>query len=168
MNGDIARLPKIPTARLVNHDAAMRQAEALLGCPSTQQQGAHGGGLSHTRRADWRGDIRHGVVDGKTSGHAATGRVDVELDRFFRRVGFKEEQLCDNGSGGGFVNLAIEADDSFLTFRQWVGLQLEQGLIDIGGFTINSRENMSSWDRYLSAEISSWGQIFVRVRQPPP
>lgn len=84
--------------------------------------------MPHARGADGRCDVRHGVVDGKTGGHAATGRVDVELDRFFRGVGFKEEQLGDNGSGDGFVNGTIEADDSFLRFRgQWVGLDLEQG-----------------------------------------
>lgn len=73
--------------------------------------------MPHACGADGRGDIRHGIVDGETGGHAATGRVDIELDRFFRGIGFKEEQLGDNGSGDGFVNGTIEADDSFLGFR---------------------------------------------------
>lgn len=84
--------------------------------------------MPHARGTDGRGNIRHGVVNGETGGHAATGRVDVELDWFFRRIGFKEEQLGDNGSGNSFVNGTIEADDSFLRFRgNELDLSLSEG-----------------------------------------
>jgi len=36
------------------------------------------------------------------------------VDRFLRVIGFEEEELGDYGSGHGFVDFAIEADNSFL------------------------------------------------------
>lgn len=37
------------------------------------------------------------------------------MDRFLGVIGFEEEELGDDGGGHGFVDFAIEADDSFLS-----------------------------------------------------
>ena len=114
VDGDIGRLPEVAAARLMHHHAAVRQAIAFLGGAAAQQQRAHGGGLPHAGGGHGRGDVGHGVVDGEAGGDGAARRVDVQLDGLFRRVGFEEEELGDDGGGDGFVDRAVEADDAFL------------------------------------------------------
>lgn len=92
----------------------MRQAEPLPWRAPAQQQATHGCGLAHTGRRDGGCDVGHCVVDGETGGDAAAGRVDVEGDGLFGGVGFEEEELGYYARRDGFVDRAVEADDSFL------------------------------------------------------
>lgn len=116
VDGDIGRLPEIAAARLMHHHAAVRQTIAFLGGAAAEQQRAHGGGLPHAGGGHGRGDVGHGVVDGEAGGDGAARGVDVELDGLFRRVGLEEEELGDDGGGDGFVDGAVEADDTLLYF----------------------------------------------------
>jgi hypothetical protein len=49
--------------------------------------------------------------------------VHIELDGLLRVVGFKEEQLCHDGRGGGLLDFAIETYNSLLC-TQIVSLKL--------------------------------------------
>ena len=113
MNRNIARLPKIAAARLMHHDAAMRQAVAPARAATAQQQAPHGRGLPDADGGHRRTDVGHGVVDGEAGGDAAAGAVDVQVDGFGGVVGFEEEELRDDGGGHGLVDVAVEADDAF-------------------------------------------------------
>ncbi|KAB8532583.1 hypothetical protein FH972_025528 [Carpinus fangiana] len=110
---NITRLPEVPAARLVDHDAAMRQGEALARGAAGQQQRAHGRSLADADGADGGGDVGHGVVDGEAGGDAAAGRVDVQRDGLVGGVGLEEEQLGDDAGGEAVVDGAGEGDDAF-------------------------------------------------------
>lgn len=69
--------------------------------------------MSQTDGRHGRLDVLHCIIDGEACGYAATGRVDVEIDRFLRVLGFEEEELGDDRGGQGFFYLAVEAYDSF-------------------------------------------------------
>lgn len=58
-------------------------------------------------------DVLHCIVDGEACGYAAAGRIDVEIDRFLRVLGFEEEELGDDRGGQRFFYLAIKANDTF-------------------------------------------------------
>ena len=60
-----------------------------------------------------RADVLHGVVDGEARRDASARRVDVEVDRLLRVVGFEEEELSDDARGEGLFDFTIEADDAF-------------------------------------------------------
>jgi hypothetical protein len=109
---DVARLPAVPAARLVDHDPAVRQDVALAGAPAGQQQRAHGRGLPHADGGDGAADVVHGVVDGHAGGDGAAGGVYVQGDGFGGVVGLEEEQLGSDGGGHGVVYFAVEADDA--------------------------------------------------------
>lgn len=111
---NIARLARIPAARLMDHDPRMGQNIPLSSFPSTEQQTPHGRSLAHAYSADRAADVVHGVVDGEAGAHAAAGRVDVQRDGLLRVVGFEEEQLGDDHGGHGFFDFAVEADDALL------------------------------------------------------
>ena len=92
----------------------MRQAKSFPWRATRQEQRAHTGCLTNAGRCDWGVDVCHGVVDGEPGGHGAAGCVDIEGDGPVRGVGFEEEKLGDDGSGEGFVDGAVEADDALL------------------------------------------------------
>lgn len=50
----------------------------------------------------------------RTCCYGAAGGVNVEVDRFLGVVGFKEEELRDDGGGHGLVDFAIETYDALL------------------------------------------------------
>jgi hypothetical protein len=56
-------------------------------------------------------DVLHGVVHGEAAGHHAARRVDIEMDRLLRVLGFQEQQLRANQCGHGVVDFAVEEDD---------------------------------------------------------
>lgn len=92
----------------------MRQAKPFAWRATRQEQRAHAGCLTYAGRCDGGVDVGHRVVDGEAGGHGAAGCIDVEGDGPVRRVGFEEEELGDDGSGEGFVDGAVEADDALL------------------------------------------------------
>lgn len=115
MDCNVTRLPKVPAAGLMHHDARVGKAVSFLWCTTAQEKGAHGGGLPDTGGGDRTRDVGHGVVDCETGSDRTTGRIDVEVYWLFRGIGFEEEQLGDDGSRHGLVNGSIEADDALLT-----------------------------------------------------
>ena len=114
MNRNIARLPEIPPARLVDHNAAVRQTVSVSLLPATQQQRPHGRCLADAHGVHRRVDVSHGVVYREAGGNRAAGGIDVERDRLRWGVGFEKEELCDYGGGEGVVHLAVQADDALL------------------------------------------------------
>jgi hypothetical protein len=54
----------------------------------------------------------------QTCCYGASRRVDVQVDRLLWIVRLEEEELCDDRRGYGLVNLAIEANYSFLETQQ--------------------------------------------------
>lgn len=92
----------------------MRQTEPLFGGSAAKEQGAHGGCLAYAGRCYGGRDVGHGVVDGETGGHAAAGRIDVEVYGLFGGVGFEEKELRYDRGRDGLVDWAVEADYSLL------------------------------------------------------
>lgn len=114
VNRNVARLPEVSPARLVDHHAAMRQTVSVPLLPTAQQQRTHRRCLPDTHRVHRRVDVGHGIIDCEAGRDRAAGRVDVQRYRLRGRVGFEEEELRDDGRGEGVVHLAIEADDTLL------------------------------------------------------
>ena len=100
--------------RLVDHDLAVGQRVAHALLPGSQQKCPHAGGPAHAHRADGRGDVTHGVVDGQTGGHGAAGRIDVQVDLLLRILGFQEQELGADKGGHSVVHFAAQQDDAIL------------------------------------------------------
>ena len=100
--------------RLVDHDLAVGQRVAHALLPGSQQKCPHAGGPAHAHRADGRGDVTHGVVDGQTGGHGAAGRIDVQVDLLLRVLGFQEQELGADKGGHSVVHFAAQQDDAIL------------------------------------------------------
>lgn len=78
----------------------------------------------------WRVDICHCIVNCKSGSDRAARRVYVEGYWFRRGVGFKEEELSNDGGGQGVIHLAIEADDAFLKeLGEDIGLGILAGIV---------------------------------------
>ena len=56
----------------------------------------------------------HGVVNRKTRSDGAAGRIDVELNVFFRVFSLQEEHLRGSKIGDVIVNRSADEDDVFL------------------------------------------------------
>ena len=69
---------------LVDHDARIRQAEALALGAFGQQDSGHGSRLPHANGDDVRPDERHGVQNGQSSRDGTARRIDVDGDILFR------------------------------------------------------------------------------------
>lgn len=91
----------------MDHDAAVRQHEALARRAAAQQQRAHRRRLAKTDGRHGRPDVLHRVVDRKPGRHAAARRVDVQRDRLLRVVGFEEEELRDDAGAEDFFDFAV-------------------------------------------------------------
>lgn len=109
---DIARLPTIPPARLVDHHPAVRQNVPLPRGPTRQQQRAHRRRLPHADGRHRAPDVVHRVVDGHARGDGAPRRVYVQGYGLRGVVGFEEEELRGYGGGHGVVDFAVERDDA--------------------------------------------------------
>ena len=90
----------------------MRQAVPSTWRATAEKQRTHGGSLSYADGGDGRPNVSHGIVDGKARGDAAARRVDVQIDWLRGILSFEEKELSDDGSGDGFIDGAIEADDA--------------------------------------------------------
>src|SRR5690606_14742135 len=78
------------------------------------EHGAHAGGLAQADARHVGLDILHGVVDGQTGGHAAAGRVDVQLDVLVRVFRFQKQQLGNDIVGDVIVDGKPQKHDAFL------------------------------------------------------
>lgn len=107
VDGDVARLARVPARDLVDHDAAVRQHEALARRAAAQQQRAHRRRLAQADGRHGRPDVLHRVVDREPGRHAAARRVDVQRDRLLRVVGFEEEELRDDAGAEDFFDFAV-------------------------------------------------------------
>ena len=88
-----------------------------------EEKGAHGGGQSVADGHHIGSHLLHGVVDRQAGCHRSAWRVDVDLNVFFRILGFEEEHLCHQGISDGIVNAGAEEDD----------LLTQQARVDVEG-----------------------------------
>src|SRR5205809_2435362 len=98
--------------RLVDHDARVGQAEALVGVAGGEEQRAHARRLPDAKRADVGLDELHGVVDREAGRDRAARRVDVEEDVLVRVLGLEEQELGDRkstrlNSSHGYISYAV-------------------------------------------------------------
>lgn len=107
-------LPRVSSARLVQHDARMRQGIALPLCASGEQERAHARSLADADCRDGRADVLHGIVDGEACGDGAAGGVDVEVDLLVGGLALEEEELGDDGGREAIVDGAIKTYDTLL------------------------------------------------------
>src|SRR5205814_1574109 len=73
---DIGGLALHAAERLVDHDAGVREREALALAPRREQPGGHAGRLPDAQGRHLGLDVLHGVVDREAGGHRAPRRVD--------------------------------------------------------------------------------------------
>src|SRR5439155_11341694 len=94
MDFDVGRLrPLDATARLVEHDRAMRQRVTLTLTAASEDQRGRAGGHPGAERADRRMDVAHRVVDGQSRRQRAARAVDVDADLLVGILAVEEEQL---------------------------------------------------------------------------
>ena len=60
---DVGCLAEVASARLVDHDAGVREAEALARGAAAEEQGTHRGGLTYADGGYGTADVGHRVVD---------------------------------------------------------------------------------------------------------
>ena len=96
---------------LVDHDARIRQAEALALGALGEQHGRHGSRLTHADGDDIGPDEGHGVENRQAGGDGAAGRIDVDRNILFRIFRFQEQQLGDDQIGDLVVNRSAQKDD---------------------------------------------------------
>jgi hypothetical protein len=114
LNLDIGRLALRAAARLVDHDAGVRQRETLAGLAGRQQQRAHRRRLPDADGRHVRLDILHGVVHREPRGHDAARRVDIKGNILLRILGFEEQELRAGDRRNMVVNLAGQKNDPLL------------------------------------------------------
>ena len=81
--------------RLVDHDPAIWQRVAFALGSRREQHSAHRSTLAHAVGGHVARYELHRVVDRHACGHAAAGRVDVQMDVGLRVIRLQEQQLCD-------------------------------------------------------------------------
>jgi hypothetical protein len=128
---NVARLARVPPARLVDHDSCVWQDVSVSSLSAAKQQRAHRCCLAHTDRADWAADVVHRVVDGEACTDTSTWRVDIQRDWFFRIIGLEEQELCNDHGGHGFFDFAVQANDALL----------EQTREDVRGFPASALQS---------------------------
>lgn len=82
------------------------------------------------------------VVGFATCCNRATRRVDVEADGLLWIVGFKKEQLCNNGCRKAVIDLSVQTHNAFLEAECQLLLHALRGIL-----TLSKREKMSSSSR---------------------
>jgi hypothetical protein len=143
---NVARLARVPPARLVDHDSCVWQDVSVSSLAAAKQQRAHRCCLSHTDCADWAADVVHCVVNGEACTDTSTWRVDIQRDWLFRIVGLEEQELCNDHGGHGFFDFAVQANDALL----------EQTREDVRGFPASALQSQP------------WGEIGVFVEDLRP
>ena len=78
-----------------------------------------------------RTDVPHGIIHREATGHDATGRVDVEMDRPFGVLGLEKQQLGADEGRDVIVHFAVQEDDPF---SQQTGIDVERPLPSAGLF----------------------------------
>ena len=111
---DVARLAFRAAPGLVDHDAGVREREALALGAGGEEHRSHRGRLPDAVRGDGTGYELHSVVDREARRDAAARRVDVHRDLLLRVLRLQEQQLRDDQVRGFVVHLAAEEDDAVL------------------------------------------------------
>jgi hypothetical protein len=104
--------------RLVDHDAGIRQGEALADGARRQQEGTHAGGEARAQGGYVRLDELHRVVDRHAGIHRAARRIDVERNVLVRIVRFQEQQLGDDQVGRLLGHFADQEDTRSFSRRE--------------------------------------------------
>jgi len=96
---------------LVDHDAGVRQREALPGGATAEDHGRGGHAHAHADGGDVGLDVLHHVVDGHAGVGHAPGRVDVEVDVPLVVLRLEEQHLRDDQVRHLVVDLLPQEDD---------------------------------------------------------
>src|SRR5665213_843036 len=128
--------------RLMDEDARVGQRETLALLAGHQQEGTHGSGLPDADRRHIVLDGLHGVEDGEAGSDGASGRIDTELDVFFRVLAGEEKQLRDDQIGDVVVDRRAEEDN----------VVAEQTAVDVVGAFAPARLLEHHW--YKSHRVS--------------
>ena len=108
----VGRLPLRAAGGLVDHDLRVGKGKALALRAGGQQKCAHRRGHAHADGGHVALDELHGVIDRHAVGHAAAGGVDVELNVLIGVLCLKIEQLRNDQTGSGAVDLFGQDDDT--------------------------------------------------------
>eukprot|EP01022_Parablepharisma_sp_SALTPOND_P014695 TRINITY_DN2018_c0_g1_i2.p1 TRINITY_DN2018_c0_g1~~TRINITY_DN2018_c0_g1_i2.p1 ORF type:complete len:1935 (-),score=514.39 TRINITY_DN2018_c0_g1_i2:42295-48099(-) len=120
---DIRCLALGAAQRLVNHDARVRQREALALGAGGQQESPHGRGQARAQGRHLRLDELHGVEDRHAGRNRTARRIDVQGNVLVRIFAFQEQQLGDDQVGHRIIDRSNQENDAFL----------QQARIDIVG-----------------------------------
>src|SRR5271168_1540088 len=97
--------------RLMNQDARVGKREAFLGSAAGEQYGGDGSGLADAGSDHVGLHKLHGVVNGKTRGDRAAGRIDIELNVALGIFGLEKQHLGGGQIGDMVVNRRANKDD---------------------------------------------------------
>ena len=100
--------------RLVDQDLGVRQGETLALGAACQQESAHRGSHAHADSGDIALDIVHGIVDCHTVRDGAAGAVDVEVNVLLRVLAFQIQQLGNDHTGRGGVDILAQHDNTVI------------------------------------------------------
>src|SRR6185312_13933772 len=110
----VRRLSLKAAEGLVDHHPRMRQAVALAGSATREQNRAHAGRLADADGADVGTDELHGVVDREPCAYDPARGIDVNGDVLFRVLGLQEEHLRHHYVGHVVVDGADDEDQALL------------------------------------------------------
>jgi hypothetical protein len=106
---DIARLSlRRSPQRLVDHDPAMRQGQALAFRACRQQKGTHRCGQPDADGDDVTLHVLHGVVDRQASGDRSTWGVDVQVDGLAAVFGIEIQHLGNEAVRNPVIHIRAE------------------------------------------------------------
>jgi hypothetical protein len=121
VNLDIRRLTGEAGRRLVDHDARVGERRTLALRSGGEQKRAHTRRLTDAERRHIGFNILHGIIDGKSRGHHATRRIDVEVNVLLRILRLQEEQLRDHQARDMVIDSLAQEDDAvFEKARKYV------------------------------------------------
>src|SRR5215216_2253269 len=170
---DVGGLTLEAARGLVDHDAGVREREAVPLLAGGEQERPHRGRLPDAKRRHRAADELHGVVDRQPRGHDPARRVDVERNLLLRVLGLEEEQLRDDERGRVVLDRPGEEDDAL---AQEPRIDVERALAAVRlldhhrheGVVVDldriSHRPVGSWgpaDRYAAGATPSWDDLFV-------
>lgn len=111
---DVAGLALGAAHRLVDHDSAVREGEALAFRSGSEEEGAHARGLSNTDGGDITGQILHRVVNRETRADHPAWTVDIQGDIGITLLALQKEELGDYDIRHEIIDRFAEENDAIL------------------------------------------------------
>ena len=99
---------------LVDHDVRVRERVPFAFGSRAEQNRTHAGCKAHAVGVHIAGHELHRIVNRESGSYGTTGRVDVDVDVFFRVFHLKEKKLRDNKVRHCVINRSSDEDDAIL------------------------------------------------------